>query len=151
AQSLVNYFHRPLVLVPMEWDSLIPALLDGRIDAIMSGMTITPARQVRVAFANPYMHSGLGAASRRGQSGRFRSLDSLTSASVNVGVRSGSTAESWVRANMRYATTVPYPNIQDAARELSQNRLDLIVSDIPQVAWAVSEYTGNIEVVRLRL
>src|SRR5262249_44818052 len=47
AQSLVNYFHRPLVLVPMEWDSLIPALLDGRIDAIMSGMTITPARQVR--------------------------------------------------------------------------------------------------------
>jgi ABC-type amino acid transport substrate-binding protein len=59
AQALVNHFQRPLALVPMDWQSLIPALLAGRVDAIMSGMTITQAREVRVAFADPYMRSGL--------------------------------------------------------------------------------------------
>jgi ABC-type amino acid transport substrate-binding protein len=58
AQALVNHFQRPLALVPMDWQSLIPALLAGRVDAIMSGMTITQAREVRVAFADPYMRPG---------------------------------------------------------------------------------------------
>lgn len=49
AQALVNHFQRPLALVPMDWQSLIPALLAGRVDAIMSGMTITQAREVRVS------------------------------------------------------------------------------------------------------
>jgi ABC-type amino acid transport substrate-binding protein len=59
AQALVNHFQRPLALVPMDWQSLIPALLAGPVDAIMSGMTITQAREVRVALADPYMRSGL--------------------------------------------------------------------------------------------
>jgi polar amino acid transport system substrate-binding protein len=150
-QALVDHFRRPLVLVSMDWESLIPALLDGRIDAIMSGMTITPARQVRVAFADPYMRSGLVAATRRGDLPRFKTRDDIVRASANVGVRSGSTAESWARSNLTFANIAPYPSIRDAARELSQGRLDLIVSDIPQVAWAVSEYSGNLQVVRLRL
>ena len=150
-QALVDHFRRPLVLVPMEWESLIPALLDGRIDAIMSGMTITPARQVRVAFSDPYMRSGLAAAARRGDLPKYKTREAILRAAANVGVRSGSTAESWARSNLTFANVAPYPSITDAARELSQGRLDLIVSDIPQVAWAVSEYSGNVQVVRVRL
>ena len=150
-QALVDHFRRPLVLVPMDWESLIPALLDGRIDAIMSGMTITPARQVRVAFSDPYMRSGLAAAARRGDLPKYKTRDDILRAAANVGVRGGSTAESWARSNLSFANVASYPSIQDAARELSQGRLDLIVSDIPQVAWAVSEYSGNVQVVRVRL
>lgn len=150
-QALVNHFRRPLVLVAMDWESLIPALLEGRIDAIMSGMTITPARQVRVAFADPYMRSGLVAATRRGDVPKYKTRDDILRAAANVGVRGGSTAESWARSNLTFANVASYPSIRDAARELSQGRLDLIVSDIPQVAWAVSEYSGNVQVVRVRL
>jgi len=150
-QALVDHFRRPLVLVTMDWESLIPALLDGRIDAIMSGMTITPAREVRVAFADPYMRSGLVAATRRGDASKYKTKDAIVRSSATVGVRSGSTAESWARSNLSFATIAPYPNIRDAARELSQGRLDLIVSDVPQTAWAVSEYSGNLQMVRVRL
>jgi ABC-type amino acid transport substrate-binding protein len=150
-QALVDHFRRPLVLVPMDWDSLIPALLDGRIDAIMSGMTVTPAREVRVAFADPYMRSGLAAATRRGDVVKYKTRDAILRASANVGVRGGSTAESWARSNLSFANVASYPSIMDAARELSQGRLDLIVSDIPQIAWAVSEYSSNLQVVRVRL
>jgi len=150
-QALVDHFRRPLVLVPMDWESLIPALLDGRIDAIMSGMTVTPAREVRVAFSDPYMRSGLAAATRRDDLPKYKSRDAIVGASVNVGVRGGSTAESWARSNLTFANVASYPSITDAARELSQGRLDMIVSDIPQIAWAVSEFSSNVQVVRVRL
>jgi polar amino acid transport system substrate-binding protein len=150
-QALVDHFRRPLVLVAMDWESLIPALLDGRIDAIMSGMTVTPAREVRVAFSDPYMRSGLAAATRRGDLPKYKSRDAIVRASANVGVRGGSTAESWARSNLTFANVASYPSITDAARELSQGRLDLIVSDIPQIAWAVSEFSSNVQVVRVRL
>ena len=150
-QALADQTRLPIALVPLDWESLIPALLDGRIDAIMSGMTVTPARQVRVAFAEPYMRSGLAAATRRGDVTKYASREAILKASLNVGVRSGSTAEGWARANLPFSSISPYPSIRDAARELSQGRLDLIVSDIPQVAWAVSEYSGNLQLVRVRL
>ncbi len=151
AQALVDQVRRPLALIPMAFDELIPALLGGRIDAIMSGMTVTPARQVRVAFADPYMQSGLLPAARRAEAARYASRDAILRAPANVGVRAGSTAESWAQANLRFGDVVPYPSIGDAARELAQGRLDLIVSDAPQVAWAVSEHAGMLQVLRVRL
>jgi ABC-type amino acid transport substrate-binding protein len=151
AQALVDHSRRPLQLVALEWDSLIPALLDGRIDAIMSGLTVTPARQVRLAFADPWMRSGLAAAARRKDAAKYASLAAIRDAAANVGVRGGSTAERWVREHMRYATVVPYPDLENAARELAQGRLDLVVSDIPQVAWAVSAREGDLQVLRVRL
>src|SRR4029450_11945767 len=53
AQALSDQSRRPLALIPMEFNALIPALLEGRIDAIMSGMALTPARQGRGAVAGP--------------------------------------------------------------------------------------------------
>jgi len=47
-----------------DWEDEIEALLNGRIDIIMSGMSITKAREVRIAFTEPYLKSGLLAAFR---------------------------------------------------------------------------------------
>lgn len=37
-----------------DWDTMIPALKDGRFDAIMSSMEITPERRRRIAFSRRY-------------------------------------------------------------------------------------------------
>jgi polar amino acid transport system substrate-binding protein len=117
----------------------------------MSGMSITPARQVRLAFGDPYMRSGLLAAASRVDASKYATRDAILNAGANVGVRMGSTAESWGQSNLRYGRVVPYPSIEDAARELSQGRLDLIISDAPQTAWAVSEYSGTLQIIPIRL
>lgn len=44
-----------VVFVPVAWDDLIPALLEGRGDVIAAGMTRTPARERRVSFSEPYI------------------------------------------------------------------------------------------------
>jgi ABC-type amino acid transport substrate-binding protein len=151
AQALADESRRSIALVPMPFDALIPALIDRRIDVIMSGMTVTPARQVRVAFADPYMESGLLPACRRDAASNYPNRDAILRMGGNVGVRAGSTAESWAQENLRYANVATYPSIIDAAREMAQGRLDLIVSDAPQVAWAVSENAGMLQVLRIRL
>jgi ABC-type amino acid transport substrate-binding protein len=151
AQALADQLRRPVQLVPMRWDELIPSLLRGNIDIIMSGMTVTRARQVRVAFGDPYLQSGLVAVVRRDLASRYTTLEAIREAAANVGIRTNSTAAQWVRDNMRYATAVPYPNLEDASRELAQGRLDMFVTDIPIAAWMVSQHEGELQVVRIRL
>jgi len=151
AQAIVDQIRRPVALVPMRFDELQPALLNGSIDVIMSGLSITPARRVRLAFSNPYMRSGLLAASLRTEASKYATRDALLNAGANVGVRMGSTAESWAQTNLKYGRVVPYPSIEDAAREMAQGRLDLIISDAPMTAWAVSEFSAMLQVIPIRL
>ncbi|EKE44406.1 ABC basic amino acid transporter, solute-binding protein [Oceaniovalibus guishaninsula JLT2003] len=40
--------------VTNEWDSIIPNLVSGNYDAIMAGMSITPARDEVIDFSDPY-------------------------------------------------------------------------------------------------
>src|SRR5262245_41762351 len=72
ASALATELGRPLQLVQYDWVDLIPALLSGRVDVIMSGMTVTPARSVRIAFADPWLDSGLMAAMRREDASRYK-------------------------------------------------------------------------------
>ena len=45
--------------VPTAWDGIIPALVSGKFDAIISGMSITANRNLTVNFSDPYAFSGL--------------------------------------------------------------------------------------------
>ena len=44
--------------VPTAWDGIIPALLAGKFDAIISGMSITSNRNLTVNFTHPYASTG---------------------------------------------------------------------------------------------
>lgn len=39
---------------PVDWDAIIPALIDKKIDMVCSGMSISPERTARVTFTEPY-------------------------------------------------------------------------------------------------
>ena len=39
---------------PMDWDGIIPALMNKKIDMVCSGMSITPERAAQVNFSIPY-------------------------------------------------------------------------------------------------
>lgn len=45
--------------VPTAWDGIIPALLAGNFDVIISGMSVTSQRNLTVNFTDPYAYSGL--------------------------------------------------------------------------------------------
>lgn len=45
--------------IPTAWDGIIPALVSGKFDVIISGMTTTAQRNLTINFSNPYAYSGL--------------------------------------------------------------------------------------------
>jgi len=45
--------------IPTAWDGIIPALVSGKFDVIISGMTTTPQRNLTINFTDPYAYSGL--------------------------------------------------------------------------------------------
>ena len=46
-----------LEVVRLDWDSLIPAVQTGLVDAVIAGQSMTPDRMEQVDFAGPYLYA----------------------------------------------------------------------------------------------
>jgi ABC-type amino acid transport substrate-binding protein len=145
ARRLGKELNRPVQFVEMGWDQQITALLEGKIDIIMSAMTITEARKVRINFTDPYLKSGLVSAIRAGDASKYTSVKSILSEIPAVGVIKGTTGEAFVRKNMSTSPRiVTLLNVSDAAPELKSRRIDVFIYDAPAVVWLVSENEADI-------
>jgi polar amino acid transport system substrate-binding protein len=141
AEDLKDQVH----FVALPWDDLIPALMDGRIDIIMSGMGVTKARQVRIAFTEPYLKSGLIAAFRAEDANKYTSKDSILDGSVAVGAVRDTTADAFVKKNFPNAVRkTSFPVAEDGASELKRRAIDIFVDDAPFIIWTVSENEADI-------
>ena len=58
ARKLAGFTGKKVKFIELKWQDQIAALENNKIDIIMSGMSITQARQYRIAFSNPYLRSG---------------------------------------------------------------------------------------------
>lgn len=54
AKMLAEKLGRELEIVKTEWDGLPPALMSGKIDCIIAGMSPTAERKVTIDFTDPY-------------------------------------------------------------------------------------------------
>lgn len=75
--------------VPTAWDGIIPALLAGKFDVIISGLSITPQRNLTVNFTVPYAHSGQQMTANKKLAGGFKSLEQFNDPAVTITCRRG--------------------------------------------------------------
>ena len=59
AQYVANKLNMKLEVYAIEWDSLIPAVQSGAVDAVVAGMSPTADREEEVDFTNTYYESNL--------------------------------------------------------------------------------------------
>lgn len=76
--------------VPTSWDGIIPALVSGNFDTIISGMTVTPQRNLTVNFTVPYAYSGMTILANTGMTEGF-TLEDYNSPEVTFAARRGAT------------------------------------------------------------
>jgi ABC-type amino acid transport substrate-binding protein len=139
ARGLARRFNRPLLFLPMRWEHLIPALMEGKIDLIMSGMTATLPRKMRINFTDSYFTAKLVVAMRSEDRMKYNSRESILQFSGSVGVIPGTTAEAFVQRNLPKARKIAIAEVRHAALELKTMKIDLFMSDGPGVVWLVSE------------
>ncbi len=146
AIRLGKALERPVRFVELSWEEQIPALMQGRIDIIMSGMTITDARKARIDFTDPYLKSGLVCLMRVEDTSNFNSLTSIQGSFSTVGVIQGTTGEAYVRRNFSNAANIiAFQKASDAPFLLKNRRIDLFVDDAPSVVWLASENEGMLK------
>jgi len=144
ARQLARELGRPLEFVELTWERQIPALLSGKTDIIMSGMTITDARRVRIAFADPYFRSGLFTMMRAEDQALYDSPERVLSADATVGVVRGTTGQVFVEQHMPQARKWLISAPADAPFELTRYKIDLFVYDGPAITWISSESEAGV-------
>lgn len=144
AKKLGESLNRPVEFIELSWDELIPALLEGKIDIIMSGMSITEAREVRIIFTDTYLKSGLLTAMRPEDSKKYTSLKDLYQNHLAAGVIKDTTGDIFVQRNLPRARRVPYSQADRAAFDLKQRRIDIFIDDAMSIIWLVSENEADL-------
>ena len=136
-------------LVAQDWDGIIPALQNGKYDAIMAGMSITAERMEVINFSQGYANepasfsvlksSSLAAL---GHSGKVN-MDSLNATSegllaslkstlngTTVGVQGSTTHENFVKQVLGDSVTMKsYDTQENLELDLSIGRIDAALSD----------------------
>ena len=135
---------RPVFFTEVAWEQQIDALMAGRTDIIMSGMSVTEARRFRIAFTEPYLEGGLMAAIRRDDARQYGSREALLQTSAIVGVIEGTTGDVFVQQNLRNARRVTLSLASDGALALRRRTIDVFVHDGPSIAWLVSANEADI-------
>ena len=59
AKNICEYLGVELEVVQLDWDSLIPAVQAGVVDAVIAGQSMTAERMESVNFAGPYLYASI--------------------------------------------------------------------------------------------
>jgi polar amino acid transport system substrate-binding protein len=114
----------------------------GRYDLAIAATTITPARENRVDFSDPYFESEQSLLVPA--DGDVQSIDDLTSDTV-VGAQDGTTGETYAEENSD-AEIRPFPEIDDAYNALAGGQVDAVMNDLDPNNTAAEE-NPDLEVV----
>jgi len=128
--------------VELAWDELIPALNDGRIDVIMSGMSVTDARSKQVLFTDPYMKIGQMALIRTADLVQWARPTALFTKGARVGVKTGTTGEAFARASLPDAAITGFDSIEQGTDALVAGKIDIFIHDAPTI-WRLTANTAT--------
>ncbi len=150
ARELAKTLDRPLQFVEVPWSQQINALLADKFDVIMSGMTITRERQVRIAFSEPYLQHGQMALVRRTDLDRFDTSAKICNANAHFAVQRKTTGDIFVQQICRNAVSVGNMDPADAAQAICCKMIDIYIHDAPIIVWMASENEADLTTVPIQ-
>ena len=146
ARALGEIIGRRVELVPLASAELLPALEQGRIDVVMSGMSITEEHSARVQFVEPYLQAGQMAIMQIDRVSRFGQPWAVFREGIRVGVVVGSSGEAFARRDLTDAAVLAFPDLPAAMAALGGGTIDLLLHDAA-TSWLLAtsdDYTDLI-------
>ncbi len=129
-----------LEIVRLSWDSLIPAVQTGQVDAVIAGQSMTPDRMKQVDFAGPYLYATIVCLTLK---------DSALASAKGISDLAGATCTSQL-GTIWYDTCLPQikdAKIQTAAEDapamlmaLETGTVDFVCTDMPTAQGAIAAY-----------
>ena len=141
-ETLVQSMGLEARFVPMPFADLLAALEMGEVDMVISGMTITPERNARVAFAGPYIVSGKSILTRSQKITNVESTAALDLPGRSYAALAGSTSERFVKDSLPRSQLVATPDYDTAVQMVIDGQVDALVADFPFCEFAVLRHAN---------
>ena len=138
AKQLAEDMGVKVEFVPTKWSGIIPALLAGKFDVIIGGMGVTPQRNMKINFTNPYYYSNQGILANVEKSKGF-SLADFNSPDVNLAARLGSNAALAAKKNFPKAKLRLFDDEPAAVQEVRNGRVHAMVASQPLPAHMAAD------------
>ncbi|HET60621.1 MAG TPA: transporter substrate-binding domain-containing protein [Chloroflexi bacterium] len=127
AYALGEYLDRPVRIENMAFSGLIPALSTGKIDIILSSMTITEERAKTVNFSDPYVKAQLSLLVNKDSP--VQSFDDLKEEGRKLAVKTGTTGYLFALAHLPEENIVSFDRETACVLEVAQGRADAFIYD----------------------
>jgi len=143
ARALCAHMAVECDFVAVDWDGLIPALQAGKIDVIAASLTITEERKKHVLFTKKYYATPLAIVARKEVGIASAEATALTGRSLGVQASTWQADFAAGTFGKAGAMLKPYPSQTEAMLDLSNGRLDAVLSDkIQLIDWMKTEGAG---------
>jgi polar amino acid transport system substrate-binding protein/arginine/ornithine transport system substrate-binding protein len=113
-------------LVQTEWDGIIPALIEGKCDAIVASMSITPDRRKVIDFTNKYYQTP---AKFVGPEDADLAATPEGLSDATVGVQRGTIHQDFMEGEFPDVELKLYGTQDEAYLDLAAGRIDAIMAD----------------------
>lgn len=122
-----EYIGKDIRIENVSWDGLIPSLQTGKVDMVMSSMTITDERKETVDFSIPYANAMLAVLSNKDSN--VESVDDLNKEGMTLAVKTGSTGYLYAKEHLTKANIVALPDESACVTEVTQGKADGFIYD----------------------
>ena len=144
ARKLAEDMGVKVEFVPTKWSGIIPALLTGKFDIIIGGMSVTPQRNLKVNFSVPYEFSGLSIVANQKLAGDRTILADFNNPETTIAVRLGTTAAEATKNFLPDAKTLFFDEESQTIQELLNNRAHAVVASTPLPFTMAKEYPDTL-------
>ena len=132
AKLIAKELGKELKITEMEFSSLIPALQSGKVDVVISGLTVTPERARNVDFSTIYYQASIIGLSFPDK--EIKSIDDLKG--KRIGAQLGSVMETFAKEEQKKSAdikVISLTNNMHLLQELKLGRIDVLLLEEGQV------------------
>jgi polar amino acid transport system substrate-binding protein len=144
AAGLARFTQKPLELIELPRQELAPALLKGKIDIIMAGLSAADAQEQKLAAIMPYFVSGQVALVHLDDYKQLgNDADNLKAPEVRLGVVAATPGEVFVKGLKSKGKITRFVSAPEGVQALIEDTIDVFVYDLPANFYYAALYVDQ--------
>lgn len=143
ANALAESMGVELVTKVLPFNELIPALESGKVDIVLSNMTMTIDRNMRVAFAGPYFVSGKCLITKEEAMAKADDPADLKNTDLTIAVVKGTTSETFVKELLPEIKRISVNDADEGTDLVSSGKAKAMLTDFPICLSVMKRYPDS--------
>jgi polar amino acid transport system substrate-binding protein len=140
ARMLADAMDVKVKFVTKPFNELLPALQTGEVDMVLSGMTITPERNRKVAFIGPYFVSGKAFLTKAKTIAYADEAQDANNPNTKIVALRGSTSQAFAETYLDKTTLYTTGTYDEAVDMVLKDKVDAMIADYPICVVSVFRY-----------